>query len=205
VYDALVMRGEQGITRDDFTGDTIDGGPEIPSLTAEITRLRDKHNQPIVFDRPGRRWHLTTPEKAAKRLRRRGSKKAPKERPYVPGTRARDLKERAKKESGDYSRWLAKRKSVVNFASSVAQMEPMIFWKYAPDDEIIDVMEELLDAFEAVTRTLAAVDVRLDDEETRATIAKLVENTKGRTKHEIATAKRLAARKRRKADISYLS
>jgi hypothetical protein len=205
VYDALVMRGDEGIARDDFTADTIDGGPEIPSLTAEITRLRDKHDQPIVFDKRGRRWHLTTLEKAAKRPRRRRSKKAPKERPYVPGARARELKERAKKEPGDYSKWLSKRKSVVNFASSVAQIEPMIFWKHAPDDEIVEVMEELLDAFEAVTRALAAVDVRLDDEETRATIAKLVENTKGRTKHEIATAKRLAARKRQKADISYLS
>jgi hypothetical protein len=205
VYDALRARGDQGITRDDFTGNTIDGGPEIRSLTAEITRLRLEHDQPIVFNRRGGNWHLTTPEKAAKRPRRRQSKKGPKERPYTPGSRAQELKERAEKDPGDYSRWLAKRKSVVNFARNVAQMEPMIFWKHAPDDEMIDVIEELLDAYEAVTRALAAVHVRLDDEETRATIAKMIDNTKGRTKHEIATAKKLAARKRAKADISYLS
>lgn len=205
VYDALLDRGDLGITRDDFTGHTIDGGPEIRSLTAEITRLRLEHDQPIVFDRRRGNWHLTTPEKAAKRPRRRRSKKGPKERPYTPGSRAQELKERAKKAPGDYSRWLAKRKSVVNFSRNVAQIEPMIFWKHAPDDEIVDVMEELLDAYEAVTRALAAVHVRLDDEETRATIAKMVDNMKGRTTHEIATAKKLAARKRAKADISYLS
>jgi hypothetical protein len=205
VYDALLARGERGITRDDFTGDTIDGGSEIRSLTAEITRLRLEHDQPIVFDRRRGNWHLTTPEKAAKRPRRRRSKKGPKERPYTPGSRAQELKERAKKDPGDYSKWLAKRKSVVNFARNVAQIEPMIFWKHAPEDEIVEAMEELLDAYEAVTRALAAVDVRLEDEETRATIVKMMENTKGRTKHEIETAKRLAARKRDKADISYLA
>jgi hypothetical protein len=205
VYDALLVRGERGITREDFTGDTIDGGPEIKSLTAELTRLRLEHDQPIVFDRGRGNWHLTTPEKAAKRPRRRRSKKGPKERPYTPASRAQRLKERASKDPGEYSKWLVKRKSVVNFARSAAQIEPMIFWKHAPEDEIVEVMEELLDAYEAVTRALAAVDVRLEDEETRATIAKMIENTKGRTKHEIETAKKLAARKRGKADISYLA
>ena len=205
VYEALLARGEQGITREDFTGETIDGGPPIRSLTAEITRLRQEHDQPIVFNRGGGYWHLTTPEKAAKRPRRRRSKKAPKERPYTPRSRVEELKERAKNDPGDYSKWLAKRKSVVNFARNVAQIEPMIFWKHAPDDEVVEVMEELLDAYEAVTRALAAVEVRQDDEQTLATIAKMIENTNGRTKHEIATAKKLAARKRSKANIDYLS
>jgi hypothetical protein len=98
-------------------------------------------------------WHLTTPEKAARRPRPRG-KKGPKEAPYAPGSRARELKERAKKDPGDYSKWLAKRRSVVNFARGVAQIEPMIFWKHTPEDEIVEVMEELLDAYEAVTRAL---------------------------------------------------
>lgn len=205
VFDALVARGPQGVTRDNFSDPTIDGGPAISSITAEITRLRQEHDQPIVFDKRGGCWHLTTPEKAAKRPRRRRSKKGMKERPYAPGSRADQLKERAKKESGDYSKWLAKRKSVVTLARSVAQIEPMIFWKQAPEDEIVEVMEELLDAYEAVARALAAVEVRLSDEETRATIAKLIENTNGRTKHEIATAKRLAARKSSKADVGYLN
>jgi hypothetical protein len=204
VYEALLARGGQGITREDFTGATIDGGPPISSLTAEITRLRQEQDQPIVFDKRGGFWHLTTPEKAAKRPRRRRAKKGPKERPYTPHSRVEELKERAKKEPGEYGRWLAKRKSVVNFARSVAQIEPMILWKHAPDDEISDVMGELLDAYEAVSRALAAAEVRLDDEQTRETITKMIENTKGRNEHEIAAAKKLAARKRAKADISYL-
>lgn len=205
VYEALLARADHGITREDFTGDTIDGGPPIRSLTAEITRLRQEQDQPIVFNRPGGYWHLTTPEKAAKRPRRRRSKKGSKERPYTPSSRVEVLKERAKKDPGDYGKWLAKRKSVVTFARNVAQIEPMMFWKYAPEDEIIEVMEELLDAYEAVTRALAAIEVRLDDEHTRATVAKMIENTKGRTKHEITTAKKLASRKRAKAHIDYLS
>lgn len=204
VYEALLARGDQGVTREDFTGATIDGGPPIRSLTAEITRLRQEHDQPIVFDRRRGRWHLTSHEKAAKRPRRRRTKKGPKERPYTPRSRVEELKERAKKESGEYARWLAKRKSVVNFARSVAQIEPMLFWKRVPDDEISDLMGELLDAYEAVARALAAAEARLDDEQTRATVAKMTENTKGRTKHEIAAARKLAARKRAKADIGYL-
>jgi len=204
VYAALLARGEQGITREDFDGTTIDGGPPIRSLTAEITRLRQEQNQPIVFDKRGNFWQLTTQEKAAKRPRRRRAKKGPKERPYTPRSRVEELKERAKKESGEYAKWLAKRRSVVNFARSVAQIEPMIFWKHAPDDEISDVMGELLDAYEAVTRALAAAEVRLDDERTKETIANMIENTRGRTEYEIAAAKKLATLKRAKADISYL-
>jgi len=204
VYESLLDRGDQGVTHEDFTGATIDGGPPIGSLTGVITELRLEHEQPIVFDRRTGRWRLTTPEKAAKRTRRRRARKGPKERPYTPHSRVEELKERAEKESGEYARWLAKRKSVVNFARSVAQIEPMLFWKHVPDDEISDVVGELLDAFEAVTRALAASEARLDDEQTRATVAKMIENTKGRTKHEIAVAKKLAARKRAKADIGYL-
>ncbi len=57
---------------------------------------------------------------------------------------------------------------------------------------------ELLDAYEAVTRALSAVEVRLDDEQANETI----ENTKGRSERK--TAAKARGRKRAKAEISYL-
>jgi hypothetical protein len=85
--------------------------------------------------------------------------------------------------------------------TEIWQIEPMISWRHTPDDEVTEVIEKVLDAYEAVTRALAAAEVRLDDEQTKATVEKMIEHTKGRSEREIAAARKLAARKRAKTDI----
>jgi len=220
VYNALIERGS--LIRDDFLGVTIDGHPPIQNLTAEIDRARKKYGIDVIPKKEGKitRWYFASPEEAQKerekaarkRRRRRGRKPKNDESKLVRETtavkpfqkRILALKDRAQDAPGSYSTWLTKRKNIVTLAQNAAQTEPMAFWKAAPLDEIGETMEDLIDAYEALGRTISAFDQRMLDEKQVEKIEKMVADTRGRSGGEIANVNSLVQKKRDRYDIDYL-
>jgi hypothetical protein len=67
----------------------------------------------------------------------------------------------------------------------------MAFWSAAPPDELEWVRKEIEDLVEWGQQALEAIQTRQEDDATRRKIAKM-QNTTGRTVHEIEVARRKA-------------
>lgn len=132
---------------------------------------------------PLREIEVTRERYTAKSLR--GKKK----RRY--GARINELR---KLEHGSYPDWYRTRSRVLQLAQGLSQMEPMTFWRAAPDDDLDVVFEELVELAEEIDNVIVGIKLRKSEDAVREKISKLRDNTSGRTSAEAATAHRLAGK-----------
>jgi hypothetical protein len=130
---------------------------------------------------------FATALKRGKKRKRRGPSPAAK------------LTEMRKMSRGDWSQFDRTRKTILRLGPALEAVEPMAFWEAAPADELNWVRQEIADLVEWGQRALEAIDTRQEDDSTREKIAKLLDpNTAGRTDAEIASARRLAEKFRKR-------
>jgi hypothetical protein len=108
-------------------------------------------------------------------------------------TRTR-LSELRRYEHGDYSEFYRVHRRVIELSDYISHhITRMAYWAAAPKDDLARTAQDLAELLEAVEEAVACLKHRADDDDLRATIAKIGE-TKGRTAAEIETARTLARR-----------
>lgn len=190
-----IVRLRNGASASDLRPVTIGtktGKPLEYGLTREFARLQTDGLIRLVSKNPARYAAVpsTGVEEAAKmhRLKKTRTKKR-------RGQRAR-LVELRKYEHGDYGEFYRVHRRVIELSDYVARELPkMAFWAAAPKDEFARVVDELAGLQDAIDMALACLKQRADDDNLLSKIAKL-EETKGRTAAEVATAGALAEKLR---------
>jgi hypothetical protein len=99
---------------------------------------------------------------------------------------------------GDWTQWQKTRRTMLTLGAALEAVEPMAFWLCAPEDEREWVHNEIADLVQWGQNALLAFEQRQADDKIRDKIAKLTENTKGRTDAEKAAARGRAAALRAK-------
>jgi hypothetical protein len=134
----------------------------------------------------------TVPLREVEETRERYAIKRPRgKKPRRYGARITELRQL---EHGSYPDWYRTRTRVLQLAQGLAQMEPMTFWRAAPDDDLDVVFDELVELSEEIDKVIAGIRMRRSDDAVRSKISKLRDNVSGRTSAEAATARRLASK-----------
>lgn len=202
---ALQAAGDQGVRAEDISSGQFDDGSPIIAVAPRISELRDKgwliENRSGLFVKVGK----GSPREKTKR-RRKKAKTAPARREAarrVPASRLDELfqmEERAAA-TGKYASWLPARKNFIRLAQAAYELNTKVFYMSVPGDEREMVLNEALDALDALVELVYLIDVRIGDDEVRDTLKALTENMAGRTDAEKATAARLAARKAKRIRV----
>lgn len=87
--------------------------------------------------------------------------------------------------------WIQKRRRVIELAQELRRIEPMIYWKAVPDNELEQVWDEITSLINWGEQVESSIDLKRADKELREKIATL-RNTQGRGELEAAAFHRKA-------------
>jgi hypothetical protein len=164
-------------------------GMEVRTLRRRLAELG--LIQPAGREPTGAAIYKATPPGQAEAAARKfaNALKRGKKRKSRGQSAAAKLADMRKMVPGEWSQFDRTRRTILRLGPALEAIEPMAFWEAAPPDELAWVRQEIEDLVEWGHRALEAMKTRQEDDATRLKIAKL-QNTSGRTDHEIAAARR---------------
>jgi hypothetical protein len=109
------------------------------------------------------------------------------------GSHQRRAQEFRRLQTGDYDEWYTARERLVWLAQVLPTIEAAQFWEAAPPEDREDVIEDLAEIQEWISRVYDAYLDRAEDDQLRERVAKL-RATNGRTPEEAAAFRRKANR-----------
>jgi hypothetical protein len=141
------------------------------------------------------RYAVTPPDEVETEARRHKRTPMPQRNHENGAVHARLIREyrRMEKAAGLSARahWIQKRRRIVELTRELKQVQPLVFWKSVPNDELEDVWEQIVDLIAWANTLERSIDLTRLETRGRERIVQL-RNTEGRSPEEAALFRRKA-------------